>query len=160
MAPGLTVLTRCYNGAAYLPRVFASVQRQTARDFEWLVVNDGSTDATPDLLRQYAGQVDFPMRVVTQENRGAHLALLAGAEQAQGELLVPLDVDDACVPETVAVLLEAWRGLTTDRRAVLAGVAVLCQDQHFRLVGTPYPQDGMEASAAELRYRHRVRGEK
>ena len=94
-----TVFTPTCNRCATLPRVYASLAAQTFRDFEWLIVDDGSTDCTAALVDKWTAQADFPIRYLRQENRGKHIASNRAVREARGELFLVLDSDDACVPQ-------------------------------------------------------------
>ena len=103
--PRVSVILPCYNAARYLPRALDSVRAQTYRDFEIIVIDDGSTDAdTLAYLDALAGDV----RLVRQSNRGLAGARNRGFEEAAGELVVPLDCDDYLSPDfldkTLAVI--------------------------------------------------------
>lgn len=81
----LTVFTPTYNRAATLARVYESLQRQTFRDFEWLIVDDGSEDETAELVERWRSTCSFPIRYLWQPNQGKHVAFNRGVELAQGE---------------------------------------------------------------------------
>jgi GT2 family glycosyltransferase len=100
-APLITVLLPVYNGQAHLAEAVDSVLAQTQRDFELLVVDDGSTDATPALLAQYV-QADARVRVAAQPNAGLVAALNCGLALARGRYVARLDADDVCRPERLA----------------------------------------------------------
>jgi glycosyltransferase involved in cell wall biosynthesis len=96
-APLVTVLMPVHNGAAHLPAALESILGQTFTDFELLVIDDGSTDATPDILRAVA---DPRLRVVTHaKNIGLVPTLNEGLELARGELVARQDHDDISHPE-------------------------------------------------------------
>src|SRR5215471_10000349 len=72
--PLFTVFTASYNRAHTIHRVFNSLSAQTLRDFEWLVVDDGSTDRTAELIGAWTKTADFPIRYFKQEHSGKHVA--------------------------------------------------------------------------------------
>ena len=80
----LTVLTPTYNRAALLPRLFESLCRQTCKDFEWIVVDDGSTDETEAVVRSVGREAAFPVRYLRKENGGKHTAVNLGVREAEG----------------------------------------------------------------------------
>lgn len=155
-----TVFTASYNRAHTLPRVYKSLQAQTLRDFEWLIVDDGSTDDTAALVAGWAAEADFPIRYVHQPNGGKHKAANRGAREARGELFLPLDSDDECRPEALERFAAHWHGIPDDQRPGFSAVTALCDDQHGGIVGSRFPYDPTDSDALEIRYRYHVTGEK
>src|SRR5690606_3281073 len=86
-----TVLTPTYNRAATLYRVYESLRRQTCRNFEWLIVDDGSTDRTHEAVLAWQAQADFPIRYVWQKNQHKKTAFNRGVREARGEFIITLD---------------------------------------------------------------------
>lgn len=90
-----TVFTPTYNRAYIIENLYRSLQRQTCHDFEWLVVDDGSSDNTEDLFRAWQQEENpFPIRYVYQKNGGKCRAINRGLELAEGELFFTVDSDD------------------------------------------------------------------
>ncbi len=158
--PLFTVYTPTFNRAHTLHRVFESLQAQTCRDFEWLVIDDGSTDGTAELMRRYQAEADFPVRYLPMPHRGAHHAHNLSLTESRGELWMKLDSDDGCVPQALEHLKHQWDNIPQAQRGGFSGVTGLCRDQNGALVGMRFPSDPLDCSAAELEYRHKVRGEK
>ncbi|MGE0609795.1 MAG: glycosyltransferase family 2 protein [Pirellulales bacterium] len=156
----MTVFTPTYNRAHTLPRVYDSLRGQTRGDFEWLVIDDGSTDGTRELIAGWRAQASFSIRYEFQKNRGKHAAYNRAVELAAGELFVNLDSDDACLPHALETFLRQWQSIESAERDCYSAVTCLCQDQHGNVVGDPFPQDGMDADYLSLRYRYKVGGEK
>jgi len=91
-----------YNGERFLAAALASICGQTYRDFEFLVIDDGSTDTTPLILAD-ASRRDSRIRIITQPaNAGVVAARNAGLQQAQGRFIAVMDSDDVAVPERLA----------------------------------------------------------
>lgn len=155
-----TVFTPTANRETTLPRVFESLRAQTFRDFEWLIVDDGSTDATKDLVRGFVDEADFPIRYLRQERGNKHVATNHGVREARGRFFLTLDSDDSCVPVALERFAAAWASIPDDQRVRFAGVTALCSDEHGRLIGNRFPRDPTDSNALELRFRHRVGGEK
>jgi glycosyltransferase involved in cell wall biosynthesis len=158
--PLFTVYTPTFNRAHTLHRVFESLQAQTCRDFEWLVIDDGSTDGTAELMQRYQSEAAFPVRYLQEPHRGAHHAHNLSLRESHGELWLKLDSDDGCLPDALERLKHHWENLSAAQRDSFSGVTGLCRDQNGRLVGSRFPSDPLDCSAAELEYRHKVRGEK
>lgn len=95
-----------HNRAYCLKRAVDSVLKQTNENFELIVVDDGSTDETPEVLKEYQ---DHPkLRVLTQNNRGVSAARNYGASHAKGEWLAFLDSDDEWLPEKLSLQRQIW----------------------------------------------------
>jgi glycosyltransferase involved in cell wall biosynthesis len=159
-APTFTVFTPTYNRAGTLHRVYESLARQSFRDFEWLVVDDGSADDTERLVAGWTAEADFPIRYVWQENRGKHFAFNRGVREARGELFLTLDSDDACVPEALERLHFHWTSIPEAERYGFSAVTCLCIDQEGNLVGDRFPDEVTDSDSLEILYRYRVGGEK
>jgi glycosyltransferase involved in cell wall biosynthesis len=155
-----TVLTPAYNRANTLARVYDSLRAQTFRDFEWLVIDDGSSDGTKSLIEGWQAISDFPIRYIYQENQGKPAAFNRGVQEAKGELLLTLDSDDACVPHALERFKFHWDSIPHAMKANFSAVTVLCQDQNGKLVGDKFPQDVMDSDSIELTFKYGVDGEK
>ncbi|WP_315356586.1 glycosyltransferase family A protein [Segatella oulorum] len=154
----ITILTPTFNRAHLLPRLFESLTHQTDFDFEWLVIDDGSTDGTSDL---FAGKTflsaPFPIRYYRQENGGKHRALNAGVKQAKGDFIFIADSDDWLLPQSVAIVGQHTSAIADDN--IFAGVAGLDVFDDERIVGTGLPQDIIDCNAMDIRYRYHVDGD-
>ena len=95
------MFTATYNRAHTLHRVFDSLRAETVRGFEWLVVDDGSTDGTKALIAQWAAAADFPIRYFKQDRSGKHAAHNRAVAEACGQFFLPLDSDDAYPPRAL-----------------------------------------------------------
>ena len=154
----ITILTPTFNRAHLLPRLFESLTHQTDFNFEWLVMDDGSTDGTSDL---FAGKTflsaPFPIRYYRQENGGKHCALNAGVKQAKGDFIFIADSDDRLLPQSVAIVEQHASAIADDN--TFAGVAGLDVFDDERIVGTGLPQDIIDCNAMDIRYRYHVDGD-
>jgi beta-1,4-mannosyltransferase len=103
-APLVTVVTPCHDAAPFIAETIASVAGQTHGAIEHIVVDDGSTDGSWEVIQRHAGRV---RTVRLTRNRGGSHARNRGAELARGEFLMFLDADDAIAPGTVAALVAA-----------------------------------------------------
>lgn len=155
-----TVFTPTYNRAHLLPRAYKSLQEQTFRDFEWLIIDDGSTDNTAELVRQWQQEADFCIRYYWQENSGKHVAHNRAVNRAAGELFVCLDSDDWLVPNALERLLYHWHSIPHEQRSRFVGVAGLYAYPDGTIVGTRFPQDVMDANAVTIRTLYHVKGDK
>jgi glycosyltransferase involved in cell wall biosynthesis len=155
----VTVLTPTYNRAAQLPRLYDSLIRQTYLDFEWLVVDDGSVDDTPELVARYAREAPFEVRYLRRDNGGKHAALNTGMTAANGEYTAMIDSDDWYEPDALAVLLAEWDALP--HRAAFAEVQGLCATQSGEITGSRFPGgEHFDSDAFEMFFSYGVRGDK
>src|SRR5579884_1059571 len=131
-----TVLTATYNRAYCLPRVYQSLCAQTFRDFEWVIVDDGSTDGTKELVASWKSSF-FPIRYFWKPNAGKHTAINLGVLQAKGELTLILDSDDPCIPTALERFDFHWRQIPNPEK--FANLSCLCARPDGSIVGKPYP---------------------
>jgi FkbM family methyltransferase len=106
----VSVVMSVYNGAEHLAPTIDSILAQTERDLELVVTDDGSTDATPEILRDYAAR-DSRVRVIAQKNTGLTRALIAGCAAARAPLIARHDAGDLSHPERIAkqaALFDQW----------------------------------------------------
>ena len=92
--PKVSVITAAYNHVQFVRQSVESVQAQTYRDFEHIVIDDGSTDGTSEILKSFGDQITY----IRQENRGAHAAINEGIRRSAGECIAIIDSDDAWLP--------------------------------------------------------------
>ena len=111
----ITVFTPTYNRAHLIERLYCSLCRQSGRDFEWLVVDDGSTDDTEALIERLSKEADFPVRYHRQENGGKHTAINTGLELAQGLLFFVVDSDDWLTDDALEKVVRWEEALPKDR---------------------------------------------
>lgn len=102
----VTVLTPTFNRGGGLQSLWDSLQKQTVKDFEWLVVDDGSTDGTKDLITQLQEKSDFPIRYIYKNNGGKHTALNVGIQTICSELIFIVDSDDCVTDDAVESILK------------------------------------------------------
>ncbi len=156
-----TVFTPSYNRARTLCRVWESLKAQTFRDFEWLVVDDGSTDNTREIVEGYAAEAAFPVRYVWQPNQHKKVAFNRAVREARGELLIVLDSDDACVPKALERLWWHWNHIPQAERGRFSAVTALCMGEDGELVGNRFPGGlWIDSTGIEIQHRWQVRGEK
>ena len=157
--PTLTVFTPTYNRAYILPQCYASMCRQTCRDFIWLVVDDGSTDGTRELVQSWQ-QADngFELRYVYQENQGMHGAHNLAYSVIDTPLNVCIDSDDYMPDDAVETILHFWE--TCDKDDRVYGVLALDEDKQGNIIGTRFPKGLRRTTSYELYNKYGVTGDK
>lgn len=104
----ISIVTPTYNRAHCLPLLYASIQRQTSRNFEWIIVDDGSDDGTDKLVTGWQQEPnDFEILYRYKPNGGKHTAWNVGVGMARGEFLFVMDSDDVFTPDAIEKMT-AW----------------------------------------------------
>ena len=155
-APLFTVFTPTYNRAGILHRAYKSLRGQTWRNFEWLVIDDGSTDNTREVVKGWQKEADFPIRYAWQENGNKAAAWNHALKLARGEFFVCLDSDDECVPEALESFKNHWESIPVAERDRFSGITVLALDQDGSPYGPDVPRSPMDCSPLLLTLRLRV----
>lgn len=107
----ITVITPTYNRCNTLYRVYNSLLSQTYKDFEWLVIDDGSTDDTKELIQGYIEEDKINIRYYYQENRGKHIALNTAMKLVDSEYITVIDSDDEFVSNAFEVFISYWNNI-------------------------------------------------
>jgi len=159
-SPLFTVFTPTFNRAKLLHRVYDSLKKQTLQDFEWLIVDDGSTDNTREIVGAWMEESSFEIRYYYQANAHKKAAFNHGVREAHGELFLTWDSDDEAVPEALEILDRHWKAIPEDIRDSFSAVTGLCVDQHGKIVGDRFPMDVLDSDSIEILYRYKMKGEK
>ena len=105
----ITIFTPTYNRAYTLKKLYDSLLRQTNKDFEWLIVDDGSTDNTKDLINGFTKENKIKIRYYYQENGGKAMAHNLGVEKTETELFTCVDSDDYLIEEAINKIIVTWK---------------------------------------------------
>jgi len=156
-----TILTPTYNRQNLLKTAYLSLLSQTNKNFEWIIVDDGSTDETKKLVKSWIGGKKLSIKYFFQKNSGKHTALNKGIREAKGKYLAVLDSDDECKINALEKLHQYWEKVSKKGDASkYAGVVVLDEDQNGEIVGSKFPQDTFEALYIDIYYKFGVTGDK
>lgn len=155
-----TVFTPTYNRAHVLPRVYESLKKQTFKQFEWLIVDDGSTDDTEIAVRRWIREDSILIRYIQQTHGHKKKAHNRAVKEARGLFLLVLDSDDELLPQSLEIFYQAWMAIPDALRQKFFGVCGLCVDGQGRIVGDRFPEDIMYSNSLEMFYRFKVDGEK
>lgn len=151
----VTIFTPSYNRASLLKGLCESLLKQTCKDFEWVVVDDGSSDNTRQVMADLIRTADFPVHYYYKGNGGKHTALNLGVQLAKGELFLILDSDDELPPNSIVDILEAYEEVKDN--AEIGGVCGYMAHRDGKVIGHPEIKGDM--SEIDLRYRYHVVGD-
>ena len=108
MTPEITVLMPVFNGEKFIRESIASILNQTFPDFEFLIINDGSTDHSLAIIEEYA-RCDARIRIISRENKGLAATLNEGIDLARGDYIARMDCDDISYPRRLERQLQYMR---------------------------------------------------
>ena len=134
----LTVFTPAYNRAHTIGRTYESLCRQTCKDFEWLIVDDGSKDNTRELVEGWIADNRIPIRYIYQQNQGMHGAHNTAYRNITTELNTCIDSDDYMPDDAVEKIITFWREHGADRYAGLVGLDI--DDKNRQIIGNAFPE--------------------
>lgn len=159
MANLITVFTPTYNRSAFLDKIFKSLSQQTFKDYEWIVVDDGSTDSTKDMMDKIiAGCESFPIRYIYKENGGKHTAINLGTKLAKGELFFIVDSDDTLMDTALQTVADEWNKVK-DNVQIGGIVGLDVNSKTGEIIGGGLPQDVIDCDAMEIRFKYHVNGD-
>ncbi len=155
-----TIFTPSYNRADVLPMVYSSIREQSYRDFEWLVIDDGSTDDTEEVVKTFQTKANFPIIFHRQENQGKHIAHNTALGYARGFLFITLDAGDTLLPHALERIKQHWDAIPEELKNRFAGVAGRCLNEDGSLSGEPYSRDIIDSDYLEIFRFNRMNGER
>ena len=152
--PFISILTPTYNRGKLLLPLYDSLKNLTFKDFEWLIVDDGSEDDTEQYALSWIAHnienAEFPIRYIKKSNGGKHTAINRGVREANGELILILDSDDTLPADSLATIAHYYEQCKGYKDC--AGVCGLMAHHDGQLIGTGFPKDPMYESALQFRY--------
>src|SRR4051794_15571169 len=124
--PKITVLMPVYNAAEYIRETIDSVLSQSFTDFEFLIINDGSTDQSEEIIKSYS---DPRIRLINNEKNMRLIATLnKGIELAKGEYIARMDADDICLPTR---LEKQYKVMEDNKDIALCGTGIKMMGKKF-----------------------------
>ncbi|MCR4944911.1 MAG: glycosyltransferase family 2 protein, partial [Clostridium sp.] len=144
----LTVLTPTYNRAHCLSNLYESLLKQTNKEFEWLIVDDGSSDGTEEFVKKLES-APFSVRYIKKENGGKHTALNVGIKEISNDLTFIVDSDDFLTPDAVQTVLDVHKKYKNTPR--LCGYSFLRVFPNGQINGKPFKKDEWIANLIDAR---------
>jgi len=154
----LTIFTPSFNRAHLLPRLYKSLCRQTSKDFLWLVIDDGSSDGTEQLIQKWQAENRIEIKYHYKENGGMHTGHNAAYLLIETELNVCIDSDDFMPKDAVEKIISKWK--SGQNKKHIAGIIGLDADENGKIIGTKIPLDLREGTLTDLYKKQGVTGDK
>ena len=153
----ITVLTPTYNRASLLINLYQSLIKQDFDDFEWVIVDDGSVDATTDIVDQFIQERQIVITYIKQANGGKHRALNRGVKEAKGELVLIVDSDDSLPNKSLSIIYSHY--LEIKDNPLVGGVCGLMAHHDGTIIGEQNVSAPMNLSSIEMRYKYGFTGD-
>lgn len=154
--PLITVFTPSFNRAHTIWRTYQSLCRQTCSDFIWMIIDDGSTDNTAELVRKWKENSKFEIKYIYQQNQGMHGAHNTAYKNITTELNVCIDSDDYMPDDAIELIVNFWRKNGSDKYAGIVGLDI---DINQQIIGTKF-HDNLKETTLTNFYANGGKGDK
>ena len=148
----ITVLTPTYNRASLLINLYQSLTKQDFGDFEWVIVDDGSTDTTTDIVDKFIKEQKIVITYIQQLNGGKHKALNRGVKEAKGELILIVDSDDSLPQNSLSIIQRYY--LDIKDNPLIGGICGLMAHHDGTVIGKRNVSLPINISSIEMRYKY------
>lgn len=154
----ITIFTPLYNRAHLLSRIYDSLCLQSFKDFEWVIVDDGSIDKSrEEIIKLKESKPCFPIRYFYQENGGKHRAINHGIKEAHGELFLILDSDDSLPEHSLETIAYYYNQIKNDK--TFGGVAGYMAHHDGTVIGQCKTEGVIDATSSEYRFKYHATGD-
>lgn len=157
MSIEISVFTPTYNRAKSLEKLYQSLLNQTYKNFEWIIVNDGSEDDTDALARKWIQEAQLDIVYINQSNNGKHIAMNRAVEVARGVFFTTVDSDDALLPDALSILIGVWHELPANEWNKYISVKSECIDMRTKeKLGPDFPEGKIVCNYLDARYKEKI----
>ena len=157
----VSIFTPTYNRRSTIYRTYQSLKALKLASphisFEWIIVDDGSSDNTEKLGELWCKENQLPIRYFKQPNQGKHVAMNFAIENARGEFWLTIDSDDTILPNALDLYINTWNSI--ENKDVYCGVSARCVDDSGNIVGTLLPHNPLDTTFTDLRFKYNIKGE-
>ncbi|WP_166966420.1 glycosyltransferase family 2 protein [Yeosuana marina] len=154
----LTVFTPTFNRAYCLHQCYESLVQQTNQNFRWLIIDDGSTDNTRDLVESWIHDHKIDIQYHYQDNQGMHGAHNTAYKLIETPLNVCIDSDDWAPENAIEDILQLWKKIELNKD--IAGIVGLDADKNGNIIGSQIPDHIKQSTLYDLYHKHHVTGDK
>lgn len=156
----ITIFTPTYNRAYTLPKLFESLEAQTSNNFEWLIVDDGSSDGTRELVEHFTTKADFKITYIYQENQGKHVAINTALDKVSTLYFFTVDSDDYLKDNAIELILKKLETIENSKNIIGIASPIEMIDNEGQIVASNINlQYEIMASLNEMAYKNKVIGE-
>ncbi|WP_449304113.1 glycosyltransferase family A protein [Prevotella aurantiaca] len=155
----ITIFTPTYNRGKLIQRLYKSLQNQTYNDFEWIIVDDGSTDNTKELIENFEkdNKHNFPIKYFYKDNGGKHTAINLGVKEAKGKLFFIADSDDILLDNSLEIIYKEY--LKVKGIAAFGGICGLDCYANGEIIGSGLKKDIIDCNYLEIQYKYNITGD-
>ena len=153
-----TVFTPTFNRKELLEKLYKSLQKQTFKDFEWLIVDDGSADGTKEKVEEFLSEKKLDIKYYFKENGGKQRAYNFATDKANGEIFICLDSDDEYVENGLETILKYWKKYEKNNN--IAGMGYLSTYPNREVIGSSFPEKEMISTQFDIYNKYGVKGDK
>ncbi|MFQ7522821.1 MAG: glycosyltransferase family 2 protein [Terrisporobacter sp.] len=158
MEKTITIITPTFNRANLLSNCYKSLKKQTVKNFEWIIIDDGSEDNTREVVNRFIDENIIQIKYFKKENGGKHTAWNKGVEEAQGILTFILDSDDILVDNAIEVIINKWEKYKYIPN--LGCLAFLRSYKDGNIIGDMFPRDEFISNHIECSLQLGISGDK
>ncbi len=153
----ITVFTPTYNRGYIIHKLYESLCRQSFTDFEWIVVDDGSTDNTQELITNFVKEEKIYLRYFRQGNAGKHIAINRGVQEAKGEIFFIVDSDDYLTEDALEKLNFYYQQIKDNE--CFAGISGTRITTKNKRIGGELPFEALDCTIVDFSCRHGYTGD-
>lgn len=153
----VTIFTPTYNRAYSISKLYDSLLKQTDKNFEWVIVDDGSTDNTKDLVYEWIKNGRIKIQYFKQKNGGKHRAINRGLELSKGELFFIVDSDDWLSENAIERIYSHYEQIKGDE--LFAGICGLRVYSNGQRIGGEQEFGILDCNALDFRYKYNIKGD-
>ena len=154
----LTILTPTYNREKTLFRLYESLCKQNNKRFTWLVVDDGSTDCTRELIEEFIGEKKIDIKYIFKSNGGKHTAVNAGLLEINTPLVFIVDSDDRIIEDAVETIFNIWK--ENKKNSSISSFWFLQKNENDMIIGDKFKDDNFISNYLEVLINSEVKGDK
>jgi glycosyltransferase involved in cell wall biosynthesis len=156
----ITVFTPTFNRAYLLPRLYKSLCEQSSKDFLWLIIDDGSSDNTRELVEQWIVEAKIEIHYQYKENGGMHTGHNLANALIETDYNVCVDSDDLLLADSIQTFVRLIKQNKLSENPILAGIIGLNITTTGRIIGNKFPEDKLQSSYQDITYVYKAKGDK